>query len=157
MTICEDETKELDCGEDRAIHILEGTNYGHLDSTTCQSTPSTGSDTTALQLAPATATTIITTTTMNSNAASNAGQAVGSNGASNVGQEVGSNIGSNAGKAVGSNSASNAAQSGGTVDITTTTTTTSAAAIASTTTDEAITVDYIQCKAKNSKEKVEEL
>ena len=30
MSICQDKTRELDCGENRIIHIEEGTNYGHL-------------------------------------------------------------------------------------------------------------------------------
>ena len=42
--ICQKETKELDCGENRVIQIEEGTNYGHLDTTTCIESTTTGSN-----------------------------------------------------------------------------------------------------------------
>ena len=35
FTVCLNKTKELECGEDKILHILEGTNYGNLGGSTC--------------------------------------------------------------------------------------------------------------------------
>jgi hypothetical protein len=132
LTICHNQTKELDCGENRIIHIEEGTNYGHLDADTCTESTTTAANspvggnaaTTTTEL---TAAADATTTTELAAAAADTTTTISSIDTTTV--------------------APGAALE--------TTTTVSAAVL---TTGSAVGSNaYVQCKVDNSKEKVEEL
>ena len=140
LTICQNQTKELSCRENKVIQILEGTNYGHLDANTCKE-------------GDVTTTTSSSIGSNNDASSSSTNNAADSSGTNNVVTTLGTN------NVAGSSGTTNAAGPSGTNNEGSTSGTSNAAdttEASSTTTTQALS-NYTQCKVENATEKVEEL
>ena len=140
LTVCQTQTKELSCGENKIIQILEGTNYGHLDANTCNDGD---------------VTTTISSSVGSNNDASSSGtnNAADSSGTNNVVSTLGTN------NVADSSGTTNAVSPSGTNNEGSTSGTNNAAdttEVSSTTTTQGLS-NYTQCKVENATEKVEEL
>ena len=140
ITVCQTQTKELSCGENKIIQILEGTNYGHLDANTCNDGD---------------VTTTISSSVGNNNDASSSGtnNAADSSGTNNVVSTLGTN------NVADSSGTTNAVSPSGTNNEGSTSGTNNAAdttEVSSTTTTQVLS-NYTQCKVENATEKVEQL
>ena len=154
MTICHNQEKELNCGENKKIQILDGTNFGSLDADTCNdNNASTG---TSESVGGTTSTTnSITTNVAGNSGTSNTAENSGTNVA--AGRKKRNNAGTN--NSAGTLGTNNAAGTSNTNNAAVNSVANNAADTTPITTTNApgSSSNYTQCKVENSTEKVKEL